>query len=202
VEISAFADNGPRRFGLYQVPRSYESFEDTEARYHDRPSAFVAPLEDWGEGAVMLVELPTGDEFLDNIVAFWRPKEALQPGEAYRFAYRLTWTRAAPSTAGLPPISQSRSGREHDQPGKRRFVVDVATRLEDPVPVLTSEDGTAILGASAFALPQNRGTRITFLFDPGARDAAELRLSLRSGDNTPHSPVWLHRWTRARDGGV
>jgi glucans biosynthesis protein len=202
VETSAFADVSPRRFGLYQTPRAYEDFQDTEARYHDRPSAFVEPLEPWGPGAVMLVELPTGDEFLDNIVAFWRPQEVLQQGEEYRYAYRLTWTREAPSTAGLPQILQSRSGKEHDQPGHRRYVVDVATSMAGLMPLISSTEGSEVTGVSTFALPDGQSTRTTFLLAPGELDFAEIRLSLRSEDGTPQSPVWLHRWTRARDGGV
>ncbi len=202
LETSVFSDDSPARFGLYQTVRSFEDFEDTEARYHDRPSAFVEPLEPWGQGGVMLVELPTGDEYLDNIVAFWRPQEPLQPGAEYRYAYRLSWTREAPGTAGLPTILQSRSGEEHDQPGRRRFVVDVASSAVDAVPLISSSEGSTLTGVSAFALPDGQSTRITFLFDPGELEVAELRLSLRSEDGTPHSPVWLHRWTRARDGGV
>ena len=32
----------------------------------------------------MLVELPSADEFTDNIVAFWRPAEPLVPGAEHR----------------------------------------------------------------------------------------------------------------------
>jgi len=202
VESSAFADVSPRRFGLYQTPRAYEAFQDTEARYHDRPSAFVEPHGDWGAGAVMLVELPTGDEFLDNIVAFWRPAAPLLAGQEYSYAYRLSWTREGANLNGLPGITQSRSGREHDRPGHRRFVVDVDVELEEPSPMISASDGAEILGVSAFALPDGRGTRVTWLFAPGDLNAAELRMSLREIDGTPQSPVWLHRWTRARDGDV
>jgi glucans biosynthesis protein len=37
---------------------------------------------------------------------------------------------------------------------------------------------------------------------PEARDAVELRLVLRDDAGAAVSPVWLSRWTRARDGGV
>ncbi len=202
VETSSFADMTPRRFGLYQTPRTYSDFLDTEARYHDRPSAYVTPKSDWGAGAVMLVELPTGDEFLDNIVCFWRPETALEPGGTYQFSYHLTWTRTAPEIRGLAPIVQSRSGREHDRPGHRRFVVDIAALTDAPAPLISASDDVEIIGLSAFPLPDGQGTRVTFMIAPGERDAVELRLSLRDENDTPLSPVWLHRWTRARDGGV
>jgi glucans biosynthesis protein len=43
LETSAFVDDGPVSFGLFQTARRFEDFEDTEARYHDRPSAIVRP---------------------------------------------------------------------------------------------------------------------------------------------------------------
>lgn len=202
VETSAFADTAPASFGLFQTQRAYEAFEDTEARYQDRPSAIVTPQGDWGAGAVMLVEIPTGDEFMDNIVAFWRPADPLQAGGEYRFDYRLTWTSAAPAQSGAA-ILQSRSGREHDRPGTRRFVVDFAGSPAGLVADLSASSADDMLsGKSLFALPDGRGTRCTFLLTPGAADALELRLVLRDASGTPASPVWLHRWTPMRDGGV
>jgi glucans biosynthesis protein len=55
-----------------------------------------------------------------------------------------------------------------------------------------------VSGLSVFPLPEGRGTRVTFLFAPRDADAADLRLILRGAP----APVWLHRWTKARDGGV
>lgn len=202
VETSAFADSAPSSFGLFQTARAFEDFEDTEARYHDRPSVIVQPIGDWGPGAVMLVEIPTGDEFMDNIVAFWRPDAPLEPGSEHQFAYRLSWTRAAPDTGNLATIAQTRSGREHDREGYRRFVVDFATQAQAYAPVLSASDGADISGVSAFDLPDRRGVRVTFVLAPGSLHATDIRLSLRAPDGTPLSPVWLHRWTRARDGGV
>ncbi len=202
VETSAFSDTSPKAFGLYQTARTFESFQDTEARYHDRPSVRVAPHGPWGAGAVMLVEIPTGDEFMDNIVAFWRPQEVLAAGQEYSFAYGLTWTRDQPDVGHLPAIMQGRSGREHDQPGFRRYVIDVATAAEDAVLDYAVSEGAEIKGASTFPLPGQDATRMTFLFSPGDLPAAEIRISLRAADGTPLSPVWLHRWTPARDGGV
>ncbi|MDX8349421.1 glucan biosynthesis protein G [Cognatiyoonia sp. IB215446] len=202
VETSAFGDVSPKSFGLYQTARRYEDFQDTEARYHDRPSAKVTPQGDWGAGAVMLVELPTGDEFMDNIVAFWRPQNALMAGQEYRFDYRLTWTRDQPDLGHLPTILQARSGREHNRPGFRRYVIDVAAPADDTMLVASTNDGAEITGESTFALPGQSATRMTFLFSPGDLQSAEIRVSLRGSDGTPLSPVWLHRWTPARDGGV
>jgi glucans biosynthesis protein len=202
IEISAFADRSPKAFGLYQTTRAFDDYQDPEARYHDRPSATVAPAEPWGEGAVTLVELPTKDEFQDNIVAFWRPAEPLQPDQTYRFAYTLTWTRGVPDIGSLPAIVQARSGREHDRPRHRRFVIDIAGSVGEATPQISASNGAEILGISAFALPDDDVTRVTFLLAPGDIEVTEIRLVLSGADGAPQSPVWLHRWTPTRDGGV
>ncbi|MEM9427469.1 MAG: glucan biosynthesis protein, partial [Pseudomonadota bacterium] len=200
VESSAFVDAGPRSFGLFQTARAFTDFEDTEARYHDRPNAIVRPSGDWGAGAVVLVEIPTGDEFMDNIVAFWRPEAPLAAGSEHRFDYALHWTLAPPGPGSGARILQSRSGREHDQPGKRRYVIDVTGDADGRSADITADGSAEIDGVSLFALPDGSGTRVTFLLAPGESDAVELRLAVGGGTSPPL--VWLHRWTRARDGGV
>jgi glucans biosynthesis protein len=201
LQSSAFVDDGPQRFGLYQMPRDFADFEDTEARYHDRPNAVVTPSGDWGPGAVTLVEIPTGDEFMDNIVAFWRPQAPLQAGSEHRFDYKLTWTLDPPG-AESHAILQSRSGREHDTPGARRYVVDFRGDATGLMADISGFQDVQITGESLFALPDRNATRITFLLFPGDISEADLRLVLRDADGHAKSPVWLHRWTRARDGGV
>jgi glucans biosynthesis protein len=202
VETSAFLDDGPAGFGLYQTPRAFADFEDTEARYHDRPSAIVRPGEDWGPGAVVLVEIPTGDEFMDNIVAFWRPAEPLAAGGEYRFTYSVAWTRAAPAPDARRAVIQSRSGREHQQPGTRRYVIDVTGSPDGLRPEIAAPDGVRIDGIGQFALPEGEGTRLTFLMTPEEGDTADIRVVLREAGQAGPPSVWLHRWTRARDGGV
>ena len=52
-------------------PRTSTITRTTACSTSRRPSVWVEPKGDWGKGAVMLVELPTADETVDNIVAFW-----------------------------------------------------------------------------------------------------------------------------------
>lgn len=203
IQTSAFVDDGPAAFGLYQTERRFDGFQDAEAQYHQRPSCTVRPLGDWGEGSVMLVEIPTGDEFMDNVVAFWRPAGALDAGGEHRFDYRQVWTLAPPSQDAPATILQTRSGREHDRPGTLRYVIDFAGDPHDVVPVIdVSDEAAEVFGTSLSALPVDGRFRATFLLAPGEAEAVELRLQLRGPDGAPASPVWLHRWTPARDGGV
>lgn len=203
LQTSAFVDRSPASFALYQTARDYADFVDPEARYHDRPSCRVEPMGDWGEGAVILVEIPTGDEFMDNIVAFWRPASPLRAGGEYSFDYRLTWTDAPMRQGARAQIRETRSGREHDRPGTLRYVVDFSGDASGLSPDVQVLQGAAVVsGVSLFPLPDGHGFRATFLLTPGDAEVAELRLALNDAEGRAQGPVWLHRWTRARDGGV
>jgi glucans biosynthesis protein len=201
LQTSAFADAHPAGFGLIQSARDFADFEDPEALYHRRPSAWVEPLGDWGAGAVMLVEIPTGDEFLDNIVAFWRPEAPLQAGGEYRFAYQIHWgADVAPQVPGLTRIVQTRSGRVHDRPGWLQYVVDFDVADPGTLRPDLSAQGAETDGLSAYPVPQTGHLRVGFQMAPGDAEAVELRLLLRDPMGAARSEVWLHRWTPARDG--
>lgn len=90
-------------FGLMQRDQHFKSYEDNEARYESRPSAWVEPKGDWGSGQVALVEIPSKSEANDNIVAFWTPDEPALAGDAAKFSYRLHF--------GQPEINQQPGGR-------------------------------------------------------------------------------------------
>ena len=97
LQISAFSDSGPRGFGLMQRGRSFGDYQDLEAHYEKRPSLWVEPIGDWGEGVVELVEIPTDREVNDNIVAFWRPHDPLKAKGEYILNYRLHWCWSVPA---------------------------------------------------------------------------------------------------------
>ena len=85
LQISAFMDKDPKGFGLWQRDRSFHIYEDLEAHYERRPSVWVEPKGQWGDGFIELVEIPVEDEIHDNIVAYWNPAKELSPGGATRF---------------------------------------------------------------------------------------------------------------------
>ena len=68
-----FEDNNPKGFGLMQRDRNPEHYLDFEAYYEQRPSVWVEPLDQWGEGTVQLIEIPSLQEIHDNVVAFGYP---------------------------------------------------------------------------------------------------------------------------------
>lgn len=210
LQMSAFQDHGPRGFGLLQTPTEFGYFRDQEAAYHRRPSAWVTPRGDWGQGAVMLLEIPTANEFADNIVAFWRPDQALAPG-ARRFDYLLEITAPGldgpPAEAGQMVPARSASGIEPNSGDARLFVIDYqgdTSRMDGAILEAETFAQGRITGTALYALRDRPHTwRASFLFTPAdGQDVAELRLRLRAADGTPLAPVWLYRWTRRHDGSV
>src|SRR5690606_24526281 len=111
VSHSGFQDVDPRGFGLMQRKRDFAAFQDAEAQYERRPGAWVEPRGAWGAGEVHLVELPTGNEFADNIVAFWRPRKPLAAGREHRFDYRLHWSAGHVWQPQLARVVATRSGQ-------------------------------------------------------------------------------------------
>ncbi len=58
----SFQTKSLRGFGLILRDRDFANFQDIGAHHETRPSLWVEPLNDWGEGAVQLVEIPTDSE--------------------------------------------------------------------------------------------------------------------------------------------
>lgn len=196
VETSSFLDRDPQSFGLIQRSRAFTDYQDAEARYEQRPSAWVEPGEPWGPGAVQLVELPTADEFADNIVAFWRPAEPLAAGREHRFTYRLVWAQAPVETLPLARVLATRGGASILDATERVFVIDFDLGMINFVTVepRVSASTGEVKGLSIAPLPGGNIARVGFHLIPGEASESELRLTLLS-EGTVASEVWLYRWT-------
>lgn len=198
VQDSGFQDASPRGFGLMQRQRDFAAFADSEAHYEKRPSLWVEPLGDWGKGAVHLVEIPTGDEYHDNIVAFWRPAAPLAAGREHRFDYRLHWCGDHQWKRELAIVAKTMMGAAA-QPERRLVIIDFKgdslAGLDDKElkPDVWSGAGK-VLNAVAHPVPATGGWRIGFELDPAGAQAAELHARLLKGTQ-PVSETWLYRWT-------
>ncbi|WP_242112740.1 glucan biosynthesis protein [Luteimonas aquatica] len=196
LQHSGFQDRNPRGFGLMQRKRDYADYMDAEANYQNRPGLWVEPVGDWGEGEVHLVEIPTANEYSDNIVAFWRPREPLAAGREHRWRYRLHWCRDHAWQPQLARVAATRVGRAA-KAGARLFVIDLAGgRLSQlPADAEPQIEATSPQGAvrNAVAYRHQRGWRLSFELQPGEARAAELRARLFDGKG-PLSETWLYRW--------
>jgi glucans biosynthesis protein len=197
LQVSSFQDSSPRGFGLMQRKRLLSDFEDLEARYEKRPSLWVEPIGNWGDGVVQLIEIPTRQEIHDNIVAFWRPKDVLRAKSEHNFTYRLHWCADAPVRSQLARFRSSSSGALEKG---RVFVIEATGgKLKDLPPdtalqVRAGTDRGTVQNAVATPIPERGGWRISFELLPGDAKQAELRATLMQGD-TPLTETWVYRWT-------
>lgn len=199
LQTSAFMDKSPKGFGLCQRARSFRDYEDLEARYELRPTVWIEPKGSWGPGYVELIEIPTGEEIHDNVVAYWKPASGPEPGNAFSYAYRMLWTNAIPVAWSGAHVAATRTGTGKTEDGTK-FVVDfvgpdVADTQKLPVAAVTASPGT-ISNVAVHANPEINGVRVSFELNPGGTDLSELRLVLKRGDQ-PISETWLYRWTRS-----
>jgi glucans biosynthesis protein len=199
LQLSAFADSNPRGFGLMQRGRALADYEDLEAHYENRPSLWVEPNGNWGEGVVELVEIPTDREINDNIVAFWRPHDPLKAKDEYVFNYRLHWCWSVPFAVPLAEVVATRCGVAWDQKN-RQFIIDFGSggpkgRRAGALPTID-------VGASKGKIenpvvepnPETGGWRLSFQLDQGNEKLVEMHARLMDGA-TPISETWLYRWT-------
>ena len=197
LQASAFVDENPRGFGLIQSHRRFDHFQDLEAKYHRRPSAWIEPLGDWGKGQVELFEIPSDSEANDNIVAYWRPAQGLTKGRPYSYSYRLTWPDHAPLQAAKGRIVRSASGLKLFD-DKKEIVVDYSNLKADEIKDIKVEAGISkgrILESRIEPNPEINGARVFVVFDPEDADVAELRVELKR-EGEPIAPTWLYRWSK------
>jgi periplasmic glucans biosynthesis protein len=207
VRVNSFLDDGPRGFGLIQRERSFSAYQDDGVFYEKRPSVWVEPKGNWGKGAVMLVEIPTRDETMDNIVAFWNPAQQPRAGEELLFGYRLYWCRYAPVAPKLATTGATRTGIGGVVGQKRthfswRFVVDffggdvpLLTDTDHVVPVIWASRGRIEI-ASARPLRPLDGWRAMFDLAPtdASTEPIDMRLYLAL-DGQPLTETWLYQYT-------
>ena len=124
-----FTMEKPRSWSLLQRDRSFSSYQDKEARYHERPSVRVEPVTGFDYGKLHLIEMPTIDETGDNAILLWDPLPALEVGKPFKFHYRLRWMRD-PEPSGLFAVRATRSGTPVQKPDQILIAIDFAKPLQ------------------------------------------------------------------------
>jgi glucans biosynthesis protein len=198
LQISTFVDDNPRGFGFLVRDRAFDNYDDEDQHWEKRPSLWIEPLGEWGQGGVQLIEIPSESEANDNILSFWRPRQQLAAGSETAFAYRQFWCWDPPERPDLARAMTSRSGRGA---GKRhRFFIDFegdvfanAERTTGMKPSLTAAGGTT-LNVRLYAGDDKKTVRVFFELDPGGDQSSELRLVIEARGK-PLSETWLYRWT-------
>jgi glucans biosynthesis protein len=199
LQVSSFVDENPQGFGLAQRARRYSDFHDLEAQYHRRPGLWITPGEDWGRGAVTLVEIPTDKEIFDNIVAYWRPREPLVAGSEHAFTYHMSWAGELPEQSPVASVIGTRIGRGFPNDLRQVVVIDFAPHAALPEDY---DDLVVYVNSNRFETspglvqrnPETGGPRLAFSFDPADVTVAEFRAQLFH-EGRGVTEVWLYRWT-------
>jgi len=206
VMTNSFVDKDVKGFGLEQRDRSFAHYLDDGAFYDRRPSVWIEPLQSWGDGAVQLIEMPTGEETWDNIVTYWAPKESWKRGDRKSFSYRITWLDAVPYPQHLARVIGTWSGfggppglsyKERD-PTTHKFVIDFessrfAGLTRDDVKLVVNASRGQVSGISSYpVVSQNHRWRGLFDLTADGKEPVDLRGYLRKKD-TALSETWIYQ---------
>jgi glucans biosynthesis protein len=126
LRVSRLIDHNPRGFGLIQRDRNFDHYQDAESRFQARPSYWVEPRGDWGDGGVELVEIPSDEETNDNIVAYWVPNAPVKAHQVLKYSYLLSAYSESSALAARRQGNCDAHGQCHD--GGRRSARATALR--------------------------------------------------------------------------
>jgi glucans biosynthesis protein len=201
--VSSFRLDSPRGFGLVQRDRTFDHYQDLEARYQDRPSVWVEPLAGFEKGSLRLLEIATQLETDDNVAIAWVPDVLPEPGQPLALSYRLhvgsaddmkgPSARVEATRIGKPPVFTPNDTSERGT----RFLVDfVGPELlaRDNVEVVVTAIGGRILEQHVERNSFADGVRASFEVAPEskARDV-ELRAFLKTKDDVL-TETWSYLW--------
>jgi glucans biosynthesis protein len=200
-QISRFPVAELKGFGLMQRDREFSDYDDLGSRFDLRPSYWIEPGEGWGPGAVELVEIPTANEWNDNMVAYWTPPETPAPGHELHLTYRLSALLAGPEQKPLLRVRSTRITPEISGSAPR-FIIDFAGT--PPHPIGPDTPPAAKVHASAGQVRDlvvqtndaSGGWRAFFELAGAGDNRTELRLRLEVG-NAPVSETWVYEYQKS-----
>lgn len=197
-----FATKGIRGFGLLQRDRNFSNYQDIFNHYHMVPSVWIEPRGSWGEGDIHLVELSTGYEGLDNIVAFFDPKKKPDPLQPFRYGYTMFWAR---DDRRLPEanVIATRIGADGRDKSKREICLDFKgakldsmTEADPPQVISNCSPNGVITESQIFRNPFDRTWRVILKLQPKPdnKDTIDLRCTLKKGDENV-TETWTYLWS-------
>jgi glucans biosynthesis protein len=195
--VTSFELSNPAGFGLLQRDQNFDHYQDLEAHYEKRPSAWVTPKTGWGKGRVELVMIPMDTEKNDNIVAYWVPTASPETAESISFSYEIRW--------GSPEIPNEPSNRvvatrtaAGKKDGTKLYLIDFNGKDLQALPADADVKASISVGGGELVehhLEKNSvtgGWRLVFQVYrkggtlprviPGTEQPLELRAFLRQGD--------------------
>jgi periplasmic glucans biosynthesis protein len=195
VTMTSFASPNVKGFGLMQRDRNFDHYHDIDLSYETRPSYFVEPRGEWGDGRIELLELATKDETADNIAAYWTPTTPPDAGRPFAYSYRIRSVLDAPDLSpngrvvnSWKTVPKALGSAETVSISSRRFIVDFAGGdlgfyLKDPsqVEVSASTSKGKVLRTILQPNPHIDGFRAMVDVEIQPGEATDVRVFLRAG---------------------
>lgn len=191
-------------FALLQRDTRFAAYEDAGADYQRRPSARVELEEGFDPGGrVVLVQIPTGNEYMDNVVAFWSPPGPVDARSRLELRYTISVGRAENWRApNLGEVVNTFVGRNHEGGGARggthRFIVDFEggplAQLDEDAPVvarLRSETETPIVEHQIERVAQTGRWRLYLLINAPEGKPLSVSAELAMRDR-PLTETWVY----------
>lgn len=195
TRVSSFRLDTPVGFGLLQRDRRFESYQDLEAHYQDRPSVWIEPISGFGKGSVRLLEIATRLETDDNIAMAWVPDDTSGPRLSVRYRLRVGLDLGKLHSGGTVAAT-----RYTPEKGNVRFLVDFAGKdlAGGNTQAVVSVERGRVVEQHVEDNPHLPGLRASFLIEPApeARDV-ELRAFLERAGNAL-TETWSYSW-RVKD---
>lgn len=200
LQVNGFQLHNPKGFGLVQRDRDFDHYQDLETRQELRPSIWIVPRGDWGDGRVELVQIPTKKDINDNAVAYWVPATLPKLGEPVSFSYTMYWYG---DDLTRPPAGRVVATRREPGSGEGtyRFVIDFAgkrltalpadTVLRGVVTVAGGDDAGKVLDQHVIKNPVTGGWRLSFQVKPKTDKPLELRAFLDE-DGSALTETWTY----------
>ena len=207
AQIGIFLGKDIKGFGLMQRDTNFNHYQDLDLEYEKRPTYWVEPLDDWGEGQVELVEMPTTDETNDNIVAYWMPKAKMEAGQSYSFRYRIS---SLVDAAFINPVAyavntfqapaHALGSNDKSPAGSTRFLIDFAggdlayhQAFPEAVQVVASISSGKVLRSFVTQNREIDGFRVGVDVMVAQGQTGDVRVFLKSGVKTL-SETWTMPW--------
>jgi glucans biosynthesis protein len=199
LAVSTFTENNPKGFGLLQRERAFAAYQDSAANLQARPGLWIEPKENWGDGEVRLVEIPSQSETNDNIVAFWVSRTPARKGERKEYNYRLS---ALDDEAALSPqgrVIATRAGAVPYAPKQRRMAIEFAggdldaLAPEQPVSANVSLTGARVVRTYVEPLPSQKSWRLFIDFEPDGKKPVDIRAALGLREQVL-TETWSYVW--------
>jgi len=191
-------------FGLIQRERDFSNYQDLFNAYYKTPSVWVRPNGNWNEGEVHLVELPTHYEGLDNVVAFWNPKEQPQPLKRYPFSYTLLWGSNESDmklTFDKDRVISTRIGVDPRDEKVREFAIDFAgaklkafNEANKPQAITSCSANAGIPYSEVFYNKYTSSWRVVLKLEPHNQDPVDIRCTLQKGEEVL-TETWTYHWS-------